>query len=66
MSSQTNASASLVPLSDDKKPYQIVKQTTIPMQLFIDEDIVLSTLAIPFVFVQERTCQPTHEADNPN
>jgi hypothetical protein len=52
MDTQNPTSPSLIPLVDDKKRYQVVKQTVIPAQFFIGEDDVVSTLAIPFVFVQ--------------
>jgi len=43
----------LAPLMDDKKRYQIVKQTNIPQQFFITEDDVVATKLIAFVFIQE-------------
>lgn len=55
METNKSTSPSLVPLADDKKHYQVVKQTVIPQQYFIGEDDVVCTLAIPFVFVQENS-----------
>lgn len=44
---------SLVPLQDEKKYYEIVKQTCIPPQFFSGADGPVMTLPIVFVFVQE-------------
>lgn len=43
----------LIPLEEDKKRYQVVKQTSIPSQMFVCEDDIVFTLPILFVFVQE-------------
>jgi hypothetical protein len=53
------SSPSLVPLDDEPKQYQIVKQTSIPPQMYIGEDDVVSTLPILFVFVQEVESPPS-------
>jgi hypothetical protein len=53
------SSPSLVPLDDEKKRYQIVKQSNVPPQIYIGEDDVVSTLPIPFVFVQEVENSPS-------
>lgn len=48
-----NPTPTLVEIDDEPKRYQIVKHTEIPPQIFVGEDDVVVTLAIPFVFVQE-------------
>lgn len=55
------SSPSLVPVPDEKKHYQIVKQTEIPPQIYIGEDDVVSPLPILFVFVQEVERPPSDE-----
>jgi hypothetical protein len=49
----------LVPLRGEKKHYQIVKLTCIPRQVMRENNVILSTLPILFVFVQEVESAPS-------